>query len=260
MPFTASHVLAVVPGVHWHRRLRLDPTCLVIGSMSPDFEYFARGEQVSGFSHTLVGWFLWCVPATLALAALYRFVVKWPVLVAAPKMTGLFADPAPKFGSLGAMASLILSSLLGAGTHLVWDGITHANTLFTRWWPGLEDGYIVIVLGETALHRVLQHASTVVGLIGVVAYVAYRVRAAPDPGFRVPSRTVWRARGMFAVGQVVGVGLLLVRLDRMHVDDPGSLISGVISGWLAGTLVVSLLLQGAGRQLRDGVRLSDTGS
>jgi len=36
MPFTAAHPLAVLPLVRRHRRLGLDPTCLVIGSMAPD--------------------------------------------------------------------------------------------------------------------------------------------------------------------------------------------------------------------------------
>ena len=67
MPFTVAHVAAVLPAVRWARRL--EPSCLVIGSMSPDFEYFVRGEQVSTISHTFVGLFAWCLPATLVLTA-----------------------------------------------------------------------------------------------------------------------------------------------------------------------------------------------
>jgi hypothetical protein len=48
-------------------RLRLDPTCLVVGSMSPT-EYFLRGRLVRTFSHNLLG-SRCSAPVTVAAAA-----------------------------------------------------------------------------------------------------------------------------------------------------------------------------------------------
>src|SRR3954471_24303541 len=85
MPFTPAHPLAVWPFVRWHRWLRLDATCLAIGAMAPDFEYFIHGQQKGNFGHTLLGIPLWGVPATLILAALFHAIVKWPLLIVAPR-------------------------------------------------------------------------------------------------------------------------------------------------------------------------------
>src|SRR5450432_865131 len=113
--------------MRWHRALCLDPTCLVIGSMAPDFEYFVRGELVGEFGHTFVGIIGWAVPVTLVLAALYHHVVKWPMLVAAPaRMSAVFAEPPPAL-SVASVVSMVVSAALGDLTHILWDGLTHAK-------------------------------------------------------------------------------------------------------------------------------------
>lgn len=250
MPFTASHVMAVLPGVRWHRRLHLDPTCLVIGSMAPDFEYFARGELVGRFGHTFVGIAGWGIPVTLLLAALYHYLVKWPALLAAPAAASrVFAHPWQARWNLAAIGSVVLSAALGDLTHLLWDGLTHANGIFVRYFPALETRCSVPVLGEMVLHRILQHASTVVGLVAVTWFVVRRIRRAPAS----PAVPIGRARARltFAICIAAGTSLTLYRLWRMHVGDPGSLIAGTISGVLAGTIVASAILYAAGRRYRQ---------
>src|SRR6476660_6269644 len=113
MPFTLAHPVAVLPFV---RRLRLDTTCLVIGAMAPDFEYFARGEQVSTISHTLRGLLIWNLPATLLLALAWHLWVKQTVLLVAPggfarRAAPLFARPS------GPVLACAISAVLGAATH-----------------------------------------------------------------------------------------------------------------------------------------------
>src|SRR5215813_8309835 len=83
MPFTGSHPMAVLPFLRWNA-LGLDPTSLVIGSMAPDFEYFAHGEQAGSFSHTLLGVAVFCIPMTLFLGVLWDRVVRGPTYVIAP--------------------------------------------------------------------------------------------------------------------------------------------------------------------------------
>ncbi|MGE0869867.1 MAG: DUF4184 family protein [Kofleriaceae bacterium] len=263
MPFTAAHVAAVLPAVHWQRRLRIDPTCLVIGSMVPDFEYFVRGEQVSSISHTFVGLLVWCLPMTLILAALYHHVVKWPVLLAAPRrLLRAFGDTEdmPAARTARGLFAMVVGSLLGASTHLLWDGATHARGLFVRAIPELRARYVAPVIGETALHRILQHTSTLVGLAIVVAYVAPSLLRRPI-AIHVEHRR--RAQLTFAIVIAVCVGLMQVRLHLAHLDDPGSIIVGTISGLLAGTVLASILLRDAGRAFREAARaqgapLSDT--
>ncbi|MBG86149.1 MAG: hypothetical protein CMO80_04530 [Verrucomicrobiales bacterium] len=72
MPFTLAHPLAVIPLA----RTRLVFSALVIGSMSPDFEYFLRLRQNSRASHSIAGMLFFCVPASLVLMLLWEMLMK----------------------------------------------------------------------------------------------------------------------------------------------------------------------------------------
>jgi len=61
MPLTLAHPAAVLPAVRFRRR-GLPFVPLVIGSVTPDFEYFFKLEPTGHFSHTVPGVFLFCLP------------------------------------------------------------------------------------------------------------------------------------------------------------------------------------------------------
>lgn len=246
MPFTVAHALAVLPGVHARRALHLDPTCLVIGSMAPDVEYFVHGQQVGRFAHSLLGVAVWGIPVTLVLALVFHQIVKWPVLLASPaSVTPVFAPPWRARWTAGAVVSVVCSAALGALTHVLWDAATHSDGLIVRQLPALATPYQVPGLGTMVLHRILLHASTLVGLAGVAAYLAWRLR-------RAPRRRVTASRGLpriaFAGCVAAGVVAGLYRLERLHVDDLGSRIAAAISGALAGTVVASAIVRRAARR------------
>jgi hypothetical protein len=245
MPFTVAHAMAVLPAVKWHARLRLDPTCLVIGSMAPDFEYFARGELVSRFSHSMVGIATWNIPVTLLLAALWHFLVKDPVMTALPasvarRVAPVFGRPWRERWDLAAVFGLVVSAALGAFTHLVWDGVTHESGMFVRRVPELEQVYGVPGLGEMPLHRIIQHTSTLIGLVVLAVYVALAIRRHPAQAVP-PNALRTRVRVVFAACLAVAIALTVFRLRRMNIGDPGSLIAGGISGLLAGTIIASAI-------------------
>ena len=77
MPFTFSHPLYAAP----LRRLipNLSLTGLVLGSMSPDMEYFIAMEPFRSIGHTWIGFVLLGIPLSLAAARGYHDVLK-PVI------------------------------------------------------------------------------------------------------------------------------------------------------------------------------------
>jgi hypothetical protein len=250
MPFTGAHPLAVLPLIHVRR---LDATCLVVGSMSPDLLYFARGELAGTFGHTKLGLALWCVPSTLVVAVLVHFLIKWPALLVVPapvarRAVGVVDRPWPKDRSVATLLLLPISAAIGAVTHLVWDSFTHAKGFFVQQIGFLRAELQLPVLGETVVHRVLQLAFSVIGL-AVLSYVIVRyfrrapVRAVPD----VPRS---RARWIFAGSLALGVGLLFARLVAMNAFSVGDLIVGPISGAMVGTLLASVLLRREAKVLR----------
>jgi hypothetical protein len=248
MPFTAAHPMAVLPLVRWRR---LDATCLVIGAMAPDFEYFVRLDSVAAVSHTLRGLWLWNLPVALVLAALAHGVVKWPLLLIAPDAIARrvipIVRPWPARWNVAALASCAVSALLGAATHLAWDGLTHADGWMPRVVPMGRQPVTLPAIGTIVVHRLLQHASSVVGLLVLTAVIARRVaRLAPAAIPAVP-RTA--ARWWFAACTSAGVALTMVRITATPAVDVGRVVVGAIAGTLAGTILASASLYRAGRRL-----------
>jgi len=236
MPFTAAHPLAILPFRRW-----LDPTTLAIGAMSPDFMYFARGELAGNYGHTLPGIAIWCVPITLACALLFHELVKWPLLLAAPRalaarLVAAAREPWPR-----GLALLIPSAVLGAVTHVIWDGFTHGRGWAVR---RLEPLQATLVL---PVYRIIQHASTLLGLaILAVVLVRWFRRQPSTPLPDVPRAT---ARWVLAICVALGIAALYARAAVRHTFSAGDIVVAPISGTLAALIVAGILLRGRARQL-----------
>ena len=68
MPFTISHAAAVLPFL----RTRLNFSALVIGAMSPDFEYILMWKFSKTIAHSPLGLFVFCIPVGLLFFYLYH--------------------------------------------------------------------------------------------------------------------------------------------------------------------------------------------
>jgi uncharacterized protein DUF4184 len=238
MPMTAAHPMAVLPFV----RTRLDWTCLVIGSMSPDFEYFIRADLASTVSHTLPGLFYFCLPATLIAAALFHYLVKLPALRVAPaplarRLAGFAERPWMPAWTVRAVVVLVVSALIGGATHLFWDGITHGDGWAPHRYRALVQIVDVPILGHMIVHRVIQHVSTAIGLLVLAAALGITLaRAKPQPVETAP----WRVRLVWLVCIAAVGALTFLHLRHMHLWDPGSIVVAVIDAFLGGALLASL--------------------
>jgi len=153
VPFTPAHAAAAWPIARIAPRLPLAP--LVIGTLSPDFEYLVRLAPRSDLSHSLLGVIFFCLPTSLVAWAMFAALIR-PALVDVPA-----ARIDARLVGLGAVAATI-----GAFTHLAWDGFTHEHGWAVARIPALLPWY-----------KVLQHASTVAGCLVVAAWLARRFRA-----------------------------------------------------------------------------------
>lgn len=169
MPFTASHVAAILP----LRRAKLDVPALVIGAMSPDVSYVVElyGPQVE--AHSLQGLIVFCLPVSLVLYAAWRAYAARVWIALCPWM----ADE-----NRGSCGNVVLSVLIGAVTHVVWDGFTHRT------------GFAVEALApwlDAPVYRVLQHASTLFGAACVVVAVRSTMRRRKAPFATKPRVFGW---------------------------------------------------------------------
>ncbi|MBO0608313.1 DUF4184 family protein [Myceligenerans salitolerans] len=243
MPFTPSHPAAVLPFV----RPPFSAAGLVAGAIAPDLPYFARALPVpvtaqswyepylnATTSHGLTGSLTVALPYAVLLVAAW-WAARRPA--AALLATGPTADGAAPRGGAGGGAGLrtvavrgawiLLSLLIGIATHLLWDSFTHG------------DGYVVThvaVLSDPAVGgltwaRLLQHVSTVAGLVVLVWYL-WRRRS----GLRVRTAAAVTVLAVAAAGAVAG-GL---PQWRSAAGDPAGVSAEVLLRAAAETAGVTL--------------------
>lgn len=174
MPFTAAHPAIILPLKHYLRRY-FSTTGLVIGSISPDFEYFlAYFIGSHKISHTLKGIFIFDLPVSVVLAILFHGIVRRQIIPFLPPFLGkraIAVAHTPWFGYLARYGHVFLFSVLvGAASHVFWDSFTHYSGYFVKQYPVLLQQ--VDVLGfRLPLSRVIQHTSTFIGLTAVYLYI-----------------------------------------------------------------------------------------
>jgi Domain of unknown function (DUF4184) len=173
MPCTLSHPAAVLP----FRRVcphYLDFPALVIGSMTPDFGYYIHRFDVASFAHTIPGTFVVCLPSGVFLLLIF-YLVRKPVcfILPMPHREALLplcsAVPALNLRSL---AMILLSLLLGAWSHILWDSFTHQTGWFVQRVGWLREPLLTVDSSSFPGYYLLQQFSTIAG--AAILLVAYR--------------------------------------------------------------------------------------
>ena len=144
MPFTFSHPAIVLPLAYLPSRW-VSLTGLVIESLTPDFEYFLRMKIQSNYSHTLGGLFWFDLPLGILLAFIFHNIVRSPLIDNLPdflKERFLIFDRFHwnQYFKKNYLV-VVISILIGAASHVLWDGFTHHGGYFVEKLPVLADAY-----------------------------------------------------------------------------------------------------------------------
>ncbi|SOD02700.1 protein of unknown function [bacterium JGI 053] len=183
VPITPAHAAAAWPLHAVSRRLPL--AALVIGTFSPDLEYLVNLRPVGKFGHSPVGLVVFCIPATLLLYWGWRALVR-PAL--APLLPGALgaALVAPEPGRRTDVVPLaIVAALLGAASHVFWDGFTHGTGWGVALIPFLSRSSPRF---QMQWFTVAQYASSVAGVLVILLWIALTLR-------RFPARSLTFAPG-----------------------------------------------------------------
>jgi hypothetical protein len=240
-----AHAAAVLPFFRLSRRRGLS-TALVVGACSPDISYVYSLRALGDYAHELPGFLLFCLPMGFAVLLWLEVLVLPSLRLALPEAMGVqwgrFLRTAGLPRTLPAWGLTAGALVLGAATHLLWDGFTHRSM-----WPArVLYPEVLVPLGsrELPLARVLQHVSSLVGSLAVLAYMARRYRhLEPMPG----GRRADFLRVLLPTLAGASVGLAL-RLARYH--DMGALeaqlwwafwptVTGALAGLTLGCVLVS---------------------
>lgn len=160
MPFTFSHPAAAVP----FARCGLPLSALVVGSCAPDFPYFLQLSTASRFGHSLIGVFVFCVPASLVALWLWHRVLDLPLHALLPPRYRRIAPVDFRFAPPRRFLLIVCAIIVGALTHIVWDSFTHANGFTVKHWAWLQMP-VADSRGTLRLYKVLQHTSSLFGAL-----------------------------------------------------------------------------------------------
>jgi hypothetical protein len=180
MPFTLSHPAAIAPLRSLARGAGLPLAALAVGAMAPDLEFFLWLRPKSLWSHSLLGLLAFCLPMGLLL------VLAWETLVRAPLRDLLALPEAPEDRSRLARrpawwVRAAAGVLLGAITHFVWDGVTHAGGWALRLVPALGASAFSARGHDVPWFNLVQHASTVAGGLVVLGWLWRELQRAGAP-------------------------------------------------------------------------------
>lgn len=198
MPFTVSHVAAVLPLVG--RTDRLPAAALVIGSMAPDYPWFLTGGRTAGLSHSPAGVVTVDLAAGLVAVVAWRLLVQPPLRDLVPRRLGERLPRSP--GVVAAdLPWLALGVVVGTVTHVVWDSFTHAG----RWGVDVVPWLHTEHLGLPG-YKWAQFVSGALGLVVLAVWgLRHLARTVPDPeGLRSTADERRVAWALVAAGTLAG--------------------------------------------------------
>ncbi|WP_405402741.1 DUF4184 family protein [Streptomyces sp. NBC_01104] len=266
MPFTLSHAAAVLPGIRRNGTGRgpLLASALVAGSFAPDMTYYADtavpgAMEFGQVTHAWWGVFTVDVVITAATVALW-LLLREPLVALLPTSqqgrvhTWVRGERrTPREGPRGLRDGgwFLVSAVIGAGTHVVWDAFTHHDRWGVRLVPVLDrdvSGYPVFQLvqyGSSAL------ALTVLAWFAVTGLRRTGNRPVPASVPVLDRRARWWAAA------VIGLCVLLGTVHRCarwyayfgHIDTPLDIIPTACFGAGAG-LAAGLVLYAVWMRLR----------
>jgi hypothetical protein len=233
MPFTVSHIAAVLPAYRPLTRAHVF-TAAVIGSMVPDFGLLLPGFVPRWQTHSLPALFTFCLPMGLMAYWLTLLLLRPAILEVLPDRAWLRlkAGPAPpSILSLRAWAAASAALLLGAITHLIWDAFTHESARGVRMFPLLLDYGPEIEGHSLHVWRWLQYGSSVFGLAVVAAALVMWMRHAPATATALPRPIERRERLLWACAYLLPPLLIMAwTLVRQILGGLSPLTNGILLG------------------------------
>lgn len=217
MPFTVSHPAAavllfrVMPFAGWGLSL----SALIVGSMVSDlplsrvFSHFVNLPGVRHFGHTFLGVFLFCVPVGMLLLWVFHIVMKAPLLSLLPVNQQERLAPVAaefRFWPLRRFVLIVLSLVLGAFTHVVWDSFTHAHGWPVQHFSLLHTPIMQTSQGTFFVFNFLQICSTLIGLVLLIYWCLKWLGQGPVRPVRFPvNRQTYLLICMAVAALILGV-------------------------------------------------------
>jgi Domain of unknown function (DUF4184) len=219
MPFTLAHAAAAIP----FRRTRLITSAVVVGCFAPDFMFYLTLRPRHRFGHTWTGAFVLDLPLSLLILWLFHRYAKEPLWHWMPKSFRQRVTLGPRalpVKNLGDFALLLVSILVGIGTHMLWDSFTHPDYWPYRHWSLLRDSIVLPIVGSVECYTFFQYASSVIGTLVILVWFL----RLPKTGTSSPPQTTQTSginnQGLFVASLIVAIaaGILRASIRRHDIE------------------------------------------
>jgi len=257
MPFTISHVAAVLPFSRPLARWRL-LSATIIGSMVPDFGFLMPWRPARIETHSAIALLTFCLPVGLATFWIFQRMIKTAVMEVLPDHTYSRWRPLAAPADLWSLKQWVLAALGilgGAITHLVWDAFTHEGARGVRMIPALDDPVVDIVGHRLMGARLLEDVSSLIGLAVVLVVVIYGLRRdygpeeAPARRLRPRERHVWILTYAVTASLLAGLFLVMRGPSRVFGHSVAFMIGNIAIATLRG-FAAALILVSVGLSVR----------
>ena len=237
MPFTFAHPAIVLPSGYLPKRW-VSLTGLVVGSLTPDFEYFFRWQVLSVYSHTLAGIFWYDLPVALALTFVFHLLVKKALLKNLPIYFQVRLLKFKNFNWYSYFKAhfmvVILSTLIGVASHVFWDNFTHEHGFFVE-----KSAFLSQPIGinkiSVPVFKLLQHGSSAAGIL-VILFVINQLPA--DKSIRYDYQLKYWLLLVALTSFFIGIRFIL----GLDIRQWGNVIVSIISAGLLSFCLTPLIL------------------
>lgn len=172
MPLTFAHPAVILPFSRKSRYINF--SALVLGSMSPDFEYFLRGPPLGEIGHTFTGFFFFNLPLVIVIYYLYHLFVHQTFIHHLPSFLQDSYTHRADSSKLLKIAVFCYCAWFGMCTHVAWDSFTHTNGAMVLRFPAFFTNTFSIYGFDIPLYKFLQHGSTLLGILSIIVYIYFR--------------------------------------------------------------------------------------
>ncbi|MEL7083797.1 MAG: DUF4184 family protein [Cyanobacteria bacterium P01_G01_bin.4] len=246
MPFTPSHILAIVPvGKLWPRKLAF--SALAIGSIVPDWPLFIPIGPSYSATHSLIGLAIACIPLGLAIYVFFHSVLKQPLFELLPhplrqRSIQLAAPTVPS--RMQQWLDIIIAIAIGALTHIVWDAFSHQGKWGTQLIPVLNRTVLTIGNQPIPGYKLVQYGSSAIGLPLLLVFLLMWLRtshprATPPSPLTATTRTAIIA-SLLVIPTLAGFWPIaqLLSSPMSYETFTDAIVSGVILA--GGVLLVAI--------------------
>ncbi|OIV43102.1 DUF4184 family protein [Flavobacterium johnsoniae] len=238
MPFTFSHPAIVLPLKYLPKKW-FSFTGLIIGSMTPDFEYFIRMKVQSNYSHTIAGILWFDLPLALLLSFIFHNIVRNQLFENLPNCIKSRFQPFITFNwntyFIQNWIVVLISILIGTASHLFWDSFTHDHGYFVNHIPELKEP-ILIFEKKVPLLKLAQHFSSLIG----AAIILFSISKLPKSNILKNStnKNYWFS--------VLSLSIIIFSFRftiGLTIKEYGHIVVSAISSFLFALILIPLLFK-----------------